>query len=88
MNQSTVNSNALNFDLLNALPTLHEGPDYNLKIDTPHMRLWITRTGYETIREAGVEMHNGEGWENLLTVTQEWENGEWIDCKEDVLNGL
>lgn len=80
-----LNTNAINFEFLESLPTLHEGHTSNVKSEADRMRISLTRTGYEHIRQAFIELYNGSEWLTLIEVTQMHNGTEWVDCGNDVL---
>jgi hypothetical protein len=82
------NPSALDIDALENLPTLHQGHDKNMKIDSRYIRVWMIRTGDDNIRQVYIEALNNRGWEELLTITQHKIKGNstWVDCDESMLD--
>ena len=85
MDIEDIKPHAFNFEYLEKLPVVAQGHTANLILDSPFFRLWLTRTGYEGIRQAEIELYTGNGWQSAIIITQMYECGEWINCPASVL---
>lgn len=67
------------FNVLESLPTLHQGQDSNLKISTPNIRIGLVRTGEDDTRQGYIEILTKNAWQVVARFSQIMVDDEWID---------